>query len=188
MYKLYSQCSVSNSKFPVPRWAFVASLCSCVPFNDLLGSIKMPEPSSHTNHSAEVHWNRAFPSLLPVFCGAFCIAPIAICTWVIDERTPNLANVDEKFQTKAGKTVCILSFCVLEVFAGFLVFLLNGLSHVPPDSQALFHTESVRLKHQNQLLFLLLSLFLRSWSINKWKLINLYNYWNPKNISSYRKH
>lgn len=81
---------------------------------------------------------------------------------MIDERTPNLANVDEKFQTKAEKTVGVLSFSVLELFAGFLVFLLNALFHVPPDSQALFHKESVRLKHQNQPLFLLLSLFLRT--------------------------
>lgn len=132
MYKIYSQCCVYNSKFPVSRWAFVASLYSCVPFNALLSNIKMPEPSNNTNHSAEAarawsHFTETnhFPAcLLPVLCGAFnfCIAPIGICIWDIYKRTQNLAYVDEKFQTRVEKAVCILSFSLLEVFPGVLAY------------------------------------------------------------------
>lgn len=125
MHKLYSQCCVNNSKFPVSCWAFVASLCSCVSSNVLLSNIKMPEPSNNTSHSAEAaracsHFTETqhFPACsLPVVCAfSFCTAPIAISIWVIYKRTPNLVNVDEKFQTKVEKTVCILSFSVPEVF------------------------------------------------------------------------
>lgn len=154
MYKLYSQCCVYNSKFPVSRWAFVASLCSCVSFNALLSNIKMPEPSNNTNHSAEAARafscfteTKHFPACLSeAVCGAFniYIVPIASCIWVMPKRTTSLGNVDEKFQTKVEKTVSLISFSVLEVFASFSVFLLIVFFHVLPDSQGLFHTESVR--------------------------------------------
>lgn len=126
MHKLYSQCCVHNSKFPASCCAFVASLCSCVPFNVLLSSTEMPEPPNNTSHSAEAaracsHCTetKQFPACsLPALCGAFtcCTAPIAASVGLMYKRTPNLANAGEKFQTKAEKTVCILSFSVLELF------------------------------------------------------------------------
>lgn len=73
----------------------------------------MPESSNNTSHSAEAaracsHFTETkhFPACsLPLVSGAFkfCIPPLAICIWLIYKRTPNLANVDKKFQTKVEK-------------------------------------------------------------------------------------
>lgn len=173
MYKLYSQCCVYNSKFPVSRWAFVASLYPCVPFNALLSNIKMPESSNNTNHSAgparacsRFTETKHFPAcLLPVVCGAFnfCIAPIAICNWGIDERTPNLTNVYEKFQNNSEEeclhylvfsswSVCmflgVLAYCFFPCssrFTGFISFRISKIKKSKSATISSFVTISQKL-------------------------------------------
>lgn len=98
-----------------------------------MSNTKIPESSNNTNHSAVASRAYSYFTETRCFLACFCCQlyvmlwwPIAVCIWVIPERTPNLANMEEKMQNNSNENS--LSYLVfqflrcLHMFLGVLVY------------------------------------------------------------------